>query len=56
MSNTELIPDPKWHRNISFVKSFFRIVAGLALACGFLFSAGAFLILAEFLGIVEELV
>lgn len=56
MSNIKLIPDPKWHRNISFVKSFFRIVAGATLACGMLITAGVFLVVAEVLGIVEELV
>ena len=49
-------PDPKLHRNISFVKSGLRIVAGLLLCVGQLFAAGALLILAEVLGIVEELV
>jgi hypothetical protein len=49
-------PDPKLHRNISFAKSSLRIVAGLLLCAGQLFAAGAFLILAEGLGIVEELV
>jgi hypothetical protein len=49
-------PDPKLHRNISFVKSGFRIIAGALLCVGQLFAAGAFLILAEGLGIAEELV
>lgn len=50
-------PDPKLHRNISFVKSVFRIVAGIALVWPqSLVLAGAFLILAEVLGIAEELV
>lgn len=49
-------PDPKLHRNISFVKSGFRIIAGALLCTGQLFAAGAFLILAEALGVVEELV
>lgn len=49
-------PDPLWHRNISFVKSGFRIVAGLFLINGSLLGGGVFLILAEVLGIVEELV
>lgn len=50
------IPDPLWHRNISFVKSGLRIVAGLFLVNGSLIGAGVFLILAEILGIVEEIV
>ncbi len=49
-------PDPKLHRNISFVKSGFRILAGVLLCAGQLFAAGTFLILAEGLGIAEELV
>ena len=50
------IPDPMWHQRISFVKSAFRIVAGAALIMGNLWVAGSFLIVAEVLGIVEELV
>lgn len=50
-------PDPLLHRNISFVKSALRIAAGLALVWPQnLILAGVFLILAEVLGIVEELV
>jgi len=53
----ENIPDPIWHRNISFVKSGLRIVAGLFLIMSqSLVGAGLFLILAEILGIVEEIV
>lgn len=53
----ENIPDPVWHRNISFVKSGLRIVAGLFLILSqSMFGAGLFLILAEILGIVEEMV
>ena len=46
----------KGHFYVSLAKSALRIIAGLALAQGLLFEAGAFLILAEVLGIVEELV
>jgi hypothetical protein len=56
-------PDPKKHQYISFVKSAFRIVAGLALAGGgwlemnpYIQAAGLVLVLAEVLGIAEELV
>jgi hypothetical protein len=49
-------PDPRLHRNISFAKSALRILAGALLCTGQLFAAGAFLILAEGLGIAEELV
>lgn len=50
-------PDPTLHRNISFIKSAIRIAAGISLIWPqSLVLAGAFLILAEVLGIVEELV
>ena len=44
-----------WHFYISLVKSGIRIVAGSALWLGQLELAGASLILAEILGILEEL-
>jgi hypothetical protein len=46
----------KGHFYVSMVKSALRIVAGSNLLLGNLFAAGALLILAEVLGIVEELV
>lgn len=56
-------PDPKKHQYISFIKSGFRILAGLALAGGgwlemnpYIQSAGYILVFAELLGIAEELV
>jgi hypothetical protein len=49
-------PDPVKHKYISFVKSGVRIAAGVSLCFGMLWYAGALLILAEILGIVEELV
>ena len=56
-------PDPKKHQYISFVKSGFRILAGLALAGGgwlelnpYILWAGVLLVVAEGLGILEELV
>jgi hypothetical protein len=49
-------PDPVKHKYISFAKSGFRIVAGTALCFGMLWSAGSLFILAEILGIVEEMV
>jgi hypothetical protein len=49
-------PDPKKHQYISFVKSGFRILAGATLFFGEFAIAGALLIVAEVLGIVEELV
>jgi hypothetical protein len=44
------------HTSVSMVKSGFRILAGLALCFGDFVVAGALLIVAELLGIVEELV
>jgi hypothetical protein len=49
-------PDPVAHKYISFVKSGFRIAAGFALALGYLQGAGLLLVLAEVLGIAEEMV
>jgi hypothetical protein len=46
----------KGHFYVSLVKSALRIVAGGNLLIGNVFLAGTFLILAEVLGIVEELV
>ncbi len=46
----------KGHFYVSMVKRALRIVAGSNLLLGNLFAAGALLILAEVLGIVEELV
>ena len=46
----------KGHFYVSLVKSGFRIGAGIALVRGELVTAGALLIFAELLGIVEELV
>ena len=49
-------PDPVKHKYISFVKSGLRILAGIFLCYGFLWHAGGLLILAEILGIAEEIV
>jgi predicted ATP-dependent Lon-type protease len=46
----------KGHFYVSMVKSALRIIAGGNLVIGNLFWAGTFLILAEILGIIEELV
>lgn len=43
-----------FHNKVSLVKSGFRIAAGLALIDKLLILAGAALILAELLGIIEE--
>ena len=50
-------PDANWHARISFTKSIIRIVAGISLIWPqSLILAGIFLIIAEILGIAEELV
>ena len=49
-------PDPVKHKYISFIKSGIRIFAGLFLCWGLLWHAGSLLILAEILGIAEEVV
>ena len=49
-------PDAKKHLYISLVKSALRIVAGLGFCAGSMMIGGVFLIVAELLGIVEELV
>ena len=49
------MPDQKWHRIISFIKSGVRIV-GYALIPFSLVWATGVLILSEIIGIIEELV
>jgi hypothetical protein len=49
-------PDPLKHKYISFVKSGFRILAGISLCFGEFVVTGVLLIVAELLGIYEELV
>jgi hypothetical protein len=49
-------PDPVKHKYVSFAKSGVRIAAGAALCFSMFWYAGALLILAEILGVVEELV
>jgi hypothetical protein len=44
-----------WHFNISIAKSILRIGAGGALCQQYFIAAGVLFILAEFLGIIEEL-
>jgi hypothetical protein len=44
-----------WHFRISLAKSAFRLAAGLSLCVGDLITSGLFFIVAEILGIVEEL-
>lgn len=49
-------PDPIKHKYISFAKSTVRIAAGIALCFSMFWYAGGLLILAEILGIAEEMV
>jgi hypothetical protein len=63
MKDLTRIPDPKKHQYISFIKSGFRILAGIALAVAGLDGGnylievtGLLLVFAEVLGIAEELV
>lgn len=49
-------PDPKLHFQISMYKSTLRILAGVGLMLGQPVFCGLFLILAEILGVWEELV
>ena len=49
-------PDPWKHQVVSFAKSAIRILAGGFLCANMLMSAGVLLIVAELLGILEELV
>jgi hypothetical protein len=50
------IPDPKKHKNISIVKSIIRIIAGTSLCFGAFWVTGILLVIAEILGIAEEMV
>jgi hypothetical protein len=44
-----------WHFKISLAKSALRLAAGVSLCVGDLITSGIFFIVAEILGIVEEL-
>ena len=54
--NNNKAPDPMNHFKISMIKSAVRIVAGLILCFGWLAACGILLIIAELLGVVEEVV
>ena len=49
------MPNQIWHKRVSFIKSFFRIAGFFALPFSIV-SGAAILIIAELLGIAEELV
>ena len=55
VKNIDHMPDQKWHRRISFIKSGIRI-AGYALIPFNLIAATVVLVVSEVVGIVEELV
>jgi hypothetical protein len=59
----KIIPDPAKHLKISLIKSFIRCLAGIVLILGgalssdvFIFLAGGGILIAELLGVLEELV
>ena len=55
VKNIDQMPDQKWHRRISFMKSGIRI-AGYALIPFNLIAATVVLVVSEVVGIIEELV
>lgn len=55
LKNIDQMPDQKWHRRISFLKSGIRIVGYVFIPFN-LVAATALLVVSEVVGIVEELV
>ena len=55
VKNIDQMPDQKWHRRISFIKSGIRIVGYVFIPFN-LITATALLIISEAVGIIEELV
>ena len=55
MKNIDQMPDQKWHRRISFIKSGIRII-GYGFIPFNLINATALLVVSEAVGIIEELV
>ena len=55
IKNVDQMPDQKWHRRISFIKSGIRI-AGYVLIPFNLIAATVVLVISEVVGIIEELV
>ena len=55
LKNIDSMPDQKWHRRISFLKSGIRIVGYVFIPFNLL-TATVLLIVSEAVGIVEELV
>ena len=55
LKNLDQMPDQKWHRRISFLKSGIRIVGYIFIPFN-LIAATALLVVSEVVGIIEELV
>ena len=55
VKNVDQMPDQKWHRRISFIKSGIRII-GYAFIPFNLIAATVVLVVSEVVGIIEELV
>ena len=55
MKNLDQMPDQKWHRRISFIKSGIRII-GYGFIPFNLITATILLVISEAVGIIEELV
>ena len=55
VKNIDQMPDQKWHRRISFIKSGIRII-GYGFIPFNLITATALLVVSEAVGIIEELV
>ena len=55
VKNIDQMPDQKWHRRISFLKSGIRIVGYVFIPFN-LIAATALLVVSEIVGIIEELV
>ena len=55
VKNIDQMPDQKWHRRISFLKSGIRIVGYVFIPFN-LIAATALLVVSEVVGIIEELV
>jgi hypothetical protein len=55
IKNIDQMPDQKWHRRISFIKSGIRII-GYGFIPFNLITATALLVVSEAVGIIEELV
>tara|TARA_Y100000385_G_scaffold258800_1_gene287055 strand:- start:264 stop:578 length:315 start_codon:yes stop_codon:yes gene_type:complete len=55
VKNLDQMPDQKWHRRISFIKSGIRII-GYALIPFNIIAATVVLVVSEVVGIIEELV